>query len=436
MSTSAPSIESVLDAETAPSASRIKSIGPGIVAAATGVGAGDLVATLAAGSKLGYTLLWAVLLGVVVKIALGEAVGRYHLATGSTLLRGWRSLGVWTSWYFGIYIVVWGFSYGAAIMTTTGLPLNALFPALSIVQWGAICAVAGLVLVWLSGYRAFEKIITVLVGVMFVTVVGTAVMLLPNVPQMLTGLWPRMPENSLIYTLGLLGGVGGTITMAAYGYWFNAKGWRGAQWMPIMRLDNGLSYIITGIFVIAMMIVGAELLYTAGITISKGDKGLIDLGEVLRARFGPVMWIVFLIGFWATSMTSLLGVWNGVSLIFTDFVRHARNQPDLTGEQATRTMEFRGYTLWLTLPPLLLLNLPELFPAVFPSIAINPVQLVLIYGVLGAFFMPFLAGTLLWLLNWRVAREHRNGWLSNAMLIVSFLLFGVLCVADLLERWK
>src|SRR4028119_950538 len=101
--------------------SRWKAIGPGIVAAATGVGAGDLVATLAAGSKLGYTLLWAVLLGVLVKIALAEAIGRYHLATGSTLLRGWRSLGIWTSWYFGVYIVMWGFSYGAAIMMASGM---------------------------------------------------------------------------------------------------------------------------------------------------------------------------------------------------------------------------------------------------------------------------------------------------------------------------
>src|SRR4028119_1175070 len=141
----------------APPSSRGKAVGPGMVAAATGVGAGDLVATLAAGSKLGYTLLWAVFLGVLVKIALAEAIGRYHLATGSTLLRGWRSLGIWTSWYFGVYIVVWGFSYGAAIMMATGLPLNVMFPLLSITQWGALCALTGLFLVWLGGYRRFER---------------------------------------------------------------------------------------------------------------------------------------------------------------------------------------------------------------------------------------------------------------------------------------
>lgn len=406
--------------------SRFKAIGPGIVAAATGVGAGDLVATLAAGSKLGYTLLWAVLLGVIVKIALGEAVGRYHLASGSTLLRGWRSLGIWTSWYFGIYIVIWGFSYGATIMTATGLPLNAMLPGLSAGQWGALNALIGLVLVWLGGYARFEKIITVLVGVMFVSVVGVALMLLPNAGQMLTGFAPRMPEGSLIYTLGLLGGVGGTITMAAYGYWFNAKGWRGEKWMPFMRLDNLVSYLITGIFVISMLVVGAELLFATGISITKGDKGLIDLGGVLRQRFGPMAWAVFLIGFWATSMTSLLGVWNGVSLIFSDFVRHAQNQPELRGEDATRTPQFRAYMLWLTFPPMLLLFF----------VPHNPVQLILAYGVLGAFFMPFLAATLLWLLNWRVEKQHRNGWLSNAMLIVSLLLFGVLCVADLMKIGK
>lgn len=193
-----------------------------------------------------------------------------------------------------------------------------------------------------------------------------------------------------------------------------------------MRLDNTVSYIITGIFVVAMMIVGTELLFTAGISISKGDKGLLDLGGVLRQRFGPVIWAIFMVGFWATSMTSLLGVLNGVSLMFSDFVRHARGLPEVSGEDGTRTPGFRAYLLWLTFPPMILIFF----------VSRNPIQLVLIYGVLGALFMPFLAATLLWLLNWRVEKQHRNGWLSNTMLIVSLLLFVVLCVADLFKVGK
>jgi hypothetical protein len=90
-----PLAERVDPAPDAPQQNRgWKLVGPGIVVAATGVGAGDLVATLIAGSEYAYALLWAVVLGVVVKIALAEAVGRWHLATGSTIFAGWRSLGV------------------------------------------------------------------------------------------------------------------------------------------------------------------------------------------------------------------------------------------------------------------------------------------------------------------------------------------------------
>ena len=114
-------------------------IGPGIVVAATGVGAGDLVATLIAGSRFGYALLWAAVIGTVLKIALAEAVGRWTLSSERTMFEGWSSLGRsrlgggwldgrlnWAGLYFGVYVAVWGFVYGAAAMTSTALPLAAL----------------------------------------------------------------------------------------------------------------------------------------------------------------------------------------------------------------------------------------------------------------------------------------------------------------------
>ena len=105
-SSAGPNAARIADDAVPPTSGRWKLIGPGIVAAATSVGAGDLVATLIAGSKFGYALLWAAVIGCIVKIALAEGSARYHLATGSTMLEGWKSLGRWTSWYFGIYILV------------------------------------------------------------------------------------------------------------------------------------------------------------------------------------------------------------------------------------------------------------------------------------------------------------------------------------------
>ncbi|MFC5169461.1 Nramp family divalent metal transporter [Streptomyces mutomycini] len=412
-----------------PRKSSWKYIGPGIVVAATGVGAGDLVATLIAGSKFGYTLMWAAVIGCLVKIALAEAVGRWHLATGRTLFDGWRTLGGWTTGYFAVYVVVWGFVYGATAMSSSALPIVALFPdGPGLKTWAIITGLIGLVFVWFNQYAVFEKVMTVLIGVMFVVVVYVAIRVVPDFGASFAGLLPVLPDGSLVYTLGLIGGVGGTITMAAYGYWVNAKGWSDSAWMKVMRIDNRVAYITTGIFVVAMLIVGAELLHSSQIALTQGDRGLIDLGKVLEDRFGAGTAKLFLVGFFATSFSSLIGVWHGVSLMFADFVeriRAGRGDAGAAVDKAgggtvgrqERSVPFRAYLLWLTFPPMTLLWLDE------------PFGLVIGYGVLGAFFMPFLALTLIWLLNSsRTPREWRNGWLSNGMLGAAGLLFVVLCV--------
>ena len=40
---------------------------------------------------------------------------------------------------------------------------------------------------------------------------------------------------------------GGTITLAAYGYWLREKGWITPRHMRVMRLDNSVAYAVTGL---------------------------------------------------------------------------------------------------------------------------------------------------------------------------------------------
>ncbi len=407
---------------------RWRVVGPGLVVAATGVGAADLVATLVAGAKFGYTLLWVAVVGAIIKVVLVEGAGRYSLATGRTIFEGWRSIGRWTTWYFAPYIVIWGLVYGATAMSSTALPLVALFPGLSL-RWTAIAmGLVGLTLVWAGSYATFEKVVAAFVGIMFITVVGAAVLTLPNLGEILLGLRPIFPEESIVNVLAIAGGVGGTITLAAYGYWLREKGWHTPAFMRVMRLDNGAAYVMTGMFVVAMLVVGAELYYSAGIAITSGDQALVQLADVLEDRYGEVFGKVFLVGFFASSFSSLIGVWSGVSLMFADFVGEMRRLP--AGHPDTRTggKYFRAYMLWLTFPPMLLLLLDR------------PVGLILTYGVLGALFMPFLAITLLVLLNRRrpgalphseVPEQWRNGWTSNVLMALCALLFLVLAGNEL-----
>ena len=411
---------------------RVRQVGPGLLVAAAGVGAGDLVATMIAGAEYGTLLLWAAVLGAALKIGLAEGVGRWTLASGHTMLDGWRMLGRWTTWFFGVYIMVWGFAYGATAMGAVGLPLNALFGGLSVRYWAMIAGVIGLVIVWAQRYQAFEKLVSVLVALKFVTVVSIAGLVGPDIPAMFDGLIPRLPEGSVINVLGLIGGVGGTITIASYGYWVTAKKWNGIGWLPMMRLDNAVGYIMTGIFVVCMLIIGSSLLL--GENLTEDDSGLLTLGTALDERYGEWARIWFLIGFLAVTISSLLGTWNGVSLLFYDWTRtvrmpHGREaEAELASGQvhayesrvAEKSTPFRFYLVWLTVPPMTLLFLDQ------------PFAVTLAYGVLGAAFMPFLGLTLILLLNSRrVDPAGRSGWLSNVMLAGSSVLFFILLVNEI-----
>ena len=130
---------------------------------------------------------------------------------------------------------------------------------------------------------------------------------------------------------------------------------------------------------------------------------------------------LFLLGFFAAAYSSLVGAWNGFAQLFADYMKTARGE----GEDAPpneRTGAFRAFLVWITFPPMVLLFFDQ------------PVFLVIVYAALGAMFLPFLAGTLLYLNNSRkVPKALRNGILANIVLAGSVMLFAVLAVQKIAD---
>lgn len=401
---------------------KVKWVGPGLVVAATGVGAGDFIMATIVGSNFGWALSWAIIAGAAIKLILSEGIGRWFLATGKTFLQGWHSLGWLATGYFGIYTVIFGIVYGAAAPTVCALVLKAMFPATPFWMWAILSAVAGFVLVRFGRYGLLEKAMTILVGIMFVTVVGSAVVILANLGNVEYPQVPSMPEGSFFRVLGVIGGVGGTLTLTCYSYWIQAKKWKGKKWIPMMRFDITTAYIVTTIFAISILIIAADLLYSAGTTIS-GNSGLVQLANNYGEKFGSLAEWALLIGMFAAVFTSVLGPWHGISYLFTDFVHIVRSRgKDIDSDRqiSEKDPAFRAYLAWMTFPPMLLLLFQQ------------PIAVVIAYGVLGAIFMPILAIGVLYLLNTnRVAPEYRNGKFNNIALGLIVLLFAYLGGAEI-----
>lgn len=396
--------------------------GPGFIVAAAGVGAGDLIASLNAGASFGLTLAWAVVVGCFVKFIVTECIGRWSLATGTSPLRGFHQLSRIFTGYFGIYSVILGFFYGAAIAGALGLTVHAMFPAIGI-KIGAIVAVLlGMAILWIGKYSSFEKIMSFFVVVMFISIVGAAVLTKPDMGLLFSGLTPRIPEDGTFYVLGVMGGVGMSIGLLSYGYWLRDRGWDGPGWIKTMRLDLVIGYGMTFIFMFAMMIVGAAFLQGTGKEVG-GLQDLNALAAPFAAQFGePAKWLL-LIGMFSAVFSSLIGGYNALANVFNDIFNIFKGTNKERDENAARSLPFRAYIVWMCIPPLSMLFLDK------------PVMLVLIYAALGALLMPVLIGGLLWLMNTRrIDKKYRNGLGMNAALIVGLAMFAVLGINELMSQ--
>ena len=110
-----------------PTTAVVRLIGPGLLVAAAGIGAGDIVSATMAGSAHGLRLLWVVALAAFLKCFLNEGIARWQLATGMTAIEGWSAhLPWWVRVYFAFYLVIWTVSVSAALTSASGLGIATL----------------------------------------------------------------------------------------------------------------------------------------------------------------------------------------------------------------------------------------------------------------------------------------------------------------------
>lgn len=395
--------------------------GPGILVAATGVGAGDLATAAFTGGRLGTAVLWAVVLGALLKFVVTEGIARWQVATGETLLEGAMSrLGRPAQIVFGLYFFPWCLFVGGALMSACGVAAQSLVPMFDDAEQGKLVlgighSAVGAALVLAGGFKLFERAMAVCVGLMFLSVTATAVMLRPDLGDIARGLFvPVIPDaggEGVGWTVALIGGVGGTLTVLCYGYWLREQQSDGGGETTIgaARADLGLGYAVTAVFGLAMVVIGS--------TVSTDGSGvglIANLGDRVGEVTGGAGRFVFLFGAWTAIVSSLLGVWQSVPMLFVtwlDAVRGARVDDD-----PPRRAAYKVALVALALVPIVGLQLD------FRSVQ-------KLYGVFGATFVPVLAVALL-VMNGRRGwvGAHRNGPWTIAALGLCLAFFAWLVV--------
>jgi Mn2+/Fe2+ NRAMP family transporter len=408
-------------------ASITRLIGPGLIVAATGIGAGDVVSATVGGARYGEILLWGILLGAFFKYVLNEGVARFQLATGLTALEGWAHyLPSWVRFYFGVYLVLWTIAVSAALANACGLGIANLTGGAIPQSWGAaLHSLAGAGFVLLGGFSGFEKIMKFLVACMFFAIVACAVLTFQDGAAVARGLFlPRIPEGGGAYVLSLIGGIGGSVTLLSYNYWLREEGMATPHYARFVRKDLALAYSFTALFGVSIMTMSSRAFHAAGIEITD-SQAVTRLAEMLGSLLGPAGYYIYSLGFWAAVFAALLGVWQSVPYLYADF--YAVWKKSSVEERAALTqigsVPYRVALAYITLAPI---------PFAFLG---RPLFIIVTYTIVGSLFLPFLAATLLWLhrrARWD-ERVPRNGWLTTALLVLVLVLFAAIGVREILE---
>jgi len=410
-------------------ASILRLAGPGLIVAAAGIGAGDVVSATVGGARHGVMLLWAIVLGAFFKFVLNESVARFQLATGLTALESWAAfLPAWVRAYFGTYLVLWTVAVSAALANACGLGISNLTGGAIPQSWGAVGhALFGFAFVLIGGFSGFEKAMRVLIAAMFFSIIACALMTFAEPAQFFQGLLvPRIPPGGAAYLLSLIGGIGGSVTLLSYNYWLREENMTGPEYVGFVRKDLGLAYCFTALFGISIMTLAGRAFHARGLPLTDSEA-VPRMAEMLGSTVGPVGFYVYSIGFWAAVFASLLGVWQSVPYLYADFYALWKKVTPAERNRFTRieSTPYRLALAFISIAPL---------PFAFLG---RPIVIIVGFTIVGSMFLPFLAATLLWLhrrATW-TSSVPRNSRLTNALLALILVLFVLIGAREIAQAF-
>lgn len=307
---------------------KLRFLGPGMITSAAVVGSGELLTATTLGARVGFILLWLVLLSTFVKVWVQIELARWAISTGRPAVSGYNDVPPkiakrgWMA-YLSLLLLA-QFLFGqAGVISASAFVFSSLFPIggdpytpLSIGVWVAILAAGAIAIHIANRYDVVEKVSTVLV--VLVTVFAISMVFLVqttefawNLGDLGEGMRFQIAAGAFGVALAMFGltGVGaGEIT--SYTYWCVEKGyaaWTGPRdgstawanrargWIAVMKVDAWVSWVIYTVSTLAFYILGAAVLHPQGL-VPEGREVMGTLSSIFSSAVGSWGGTVFLIG--------------------------------------------------------------------------------------------------------------------------------------------
>ncbi|MBO3099544.1 Nramp family divalent metal transporter [Gelidibacter pelagius] len=249
-----------------------KKLGPGLLFAGAAIGVSHLVQSTRAGADFGYGLIWALLLVHIFKYPFFQFAPRYALATGESLLDGYKKMGkgVLIAYFILTFTTMFTIQTTVTIVTAgiaSSLFGNFLSPEIWAVIILSICA-----LILIKGkYSFLDRIMKIIVITLTISTIIAVVLALNTSPQPLSFV-QKLPENTLEigFLIAFMGWMPAPLDISIWQSLWALEKRKVIKNYDVKSslFDFNVGYLATIIIGLGFMALGALVMFQSGSTFS------------------------------------------------------------------------------------------------------------------------------------------------------------------------
>ncbi len=283
---------------TSSTATRLRSLGPGVILAAAAVGASHLVASTQAGALFGWQLWWLILLVNVLKYPFFRFGVTYTLTHNESLVSGYYRRHKLYLWAFTVLNVVAAVVNTAGVLLLTASLLQLFLPQLSLALLCWLILFACLLILLGGQYRSLDAIAKwIMVTLSLATLVAVVIAWQNHVPPPADFVAPSpWALSALAFLVAMIGWMPVPIELSAINsLWLRSKQKLTAVTLKDGLFDFNLGYWTTAALALVFLALGALVQFGAPQPIAMaGTKFAEQFVAMYSATIGP--WSEYLVG--------------------------------------------------------------------------------------------------------------------------------------------
>jgi Mn2+/Fe2+ NRAMP family transporter len=442
-------------------------VGPAFVWCAEYIGSGEVILATRTGAILGTGVMWAIVVGIVLKYWIGMSGARYTVCTGEGMIDMFSRMPGPKNWAVWIVLIAQFASATISIgslAAAAGVFVNSLVPISSYVG-GWLVTIFAVAVVWAGVFNLLKMVMSFFVIIIILGVLAVALSVFPTLSAFVQSFSlqvPSVPEWALAAgvnanpwreILPLIGwSAGGFASQVWYTYWVMGAGYGATAgrnsgqpadltalqnltrtsaekikgWCRVVYADATIAMLIGNVVTVSFLIAGAGILRPNQLA-PEGEAVALTLSKIFSSRWGELGGFLFLLSGAAALISTQVGQLAGWPRLLADAFRLCI--PAFQKKFAWKT-QYRLFLIFFFCTNMILVYSFGLKPvfmvklgALLDGLLLTPLQaLCLVIGLYVV--MPKMLSP--------EAREIlRPHWIFAVGLFLAFIVFGYFCVVQM-----